>query len=138
MGTPGRIGVAACGREPGRLRIDGAAHLIELANARGIELRDFETLAAAVGNQTLAIQQVQRVAERLARDPKLFRELVLPNAVARRQGAVGVCLENPRSDLIDQVRQRLQRDHVIYPWEYRIPNVEISERTGRRQGGGRR
>ena len=51
----GSIGLDAPGRQPGRQRIDRAAHLIELADPQGIELRDFKTLAAAFGDQALAM-----------------------------------------------------------------------------------
>ena len=136
MRAPGSIGLAASGRQPGRQRIDGAAYLIELADPQGIELRDFKTLAAAFGDQALAMQQMQRVADRLPGDAEFFRKLVLPDAVPRRQCAVGDGLENPRIDLIDQVGERVERDHARRPMEYGIPNSEISreDATGSRAG----
>ena len=70
------------------------------------------------------MQQMQRVADRLARNAELFREFVLPDAMPRRQGAVGDGLENPLIDLVDQVRERVQRDHAAIHWntEFRIRN----------------
>ena len=105
----GRVGLDAPGGELCRQRIDGAAHLIELANPHRIELRHLKTLAAAFGDQALPVQQMQRVADRLARDAELFGELVLPDAVSWRQRAVDDAVEDPRIDLVDQVRGRVER-----------------------------
>jgi hypothetical protein len=53
------------------------------------------------------VQQVQRVRDRLARYAELFRKLVLPDPMPRRQRAVGDRLQDPGIDLIDQVRERI-------------------------------
>ena len=53
------------------------------------------------------MQQVQRVRDRLARYAELFRKLVLPDAMSRRQRAVDDRLEDPGVDLIDQVGERI-------------------------------
>ncbi len=126
--APGSIDLAASGRQPGRQRIDGAAHLVELADPQRIELRDFKTLAAAFGDQALAMQQMQGVADRLPGDSEFFRKLVLPDAMSRRQCAVGDGLENPRIDLIDQVGERVERDHATSISVYGIPNSKTNVR----------
>ena len=58
------------------------------------------------------MQQMQCVRNRLARDAELVRKLVLPDAMPRRQRAVGDRLEDPGVDLIDQVGERIQGDHA--------------------------
>ena len=58
----GGIGLHAARGEPRRERIDRAAYLIELADARGIEPRHFKAAAAALGDEALPVQQVQRMA----------------------------------------------------------------------------
>src|ERR1700677_3254838 len=132
--APGSIGLDAPGRQPGRQRIDGAAHFIELSDPQGIELRDFKTLAAAFGDQALAMQQMQGVADRLPGYSEFFGKLVLPDTMSRRQCAVGDGLENPRIDLIDQVGEWVERDHADVPIEYGIPNSQFSWRTRWDQG----
>ena len=103
----GSVGPGAPGREPRRQRVDGAAHFVELADAQGIEPRHLKTPAAAFGDQALPVQQMQRVGNRLARDPELFGEFVLPDAMPRRQRAVDDGFEDPRIDLVDQVGERV-------------------------------
>ena len=106
------IGLGPSGREPRRQRVDGAAHLVELADALRIEPGDFKAAAAAFGDESLPVQQMQRMGHRLARDAELFRQLVLPDAMSRRQRTVGDRLEDPGIDLIDQVGERIQGDHA--------------------------
>src|SRR5882757_2048310 len=123
MRAPRGVNLDAPGREPCRQRVDRAAYLIELADAQGIELRNLKALAAAFGDQTLPVQQMQRVGDRLARHPELFRKFALPDAVPRWQRAVRDRLKDPRVDLIDQVGGRVERDHGRRPvWntEFRI------------------
>src|SRR5437868_3766302 len=119
--APGCVGLDPCRRELGRERVDRAAHFIELADTFRIELDDFKAATAALGDQALPVQQMQRMGNRLARHPEFFGEFVLPNAMPWRQRAVGDRLQNTRVDLIDQVRKRIQRDHVDRPLEYGIP-----------------
>src|SRR4029078_6787506 len=90
----------------------GAAHLVELADACGVELGDLKTAPAALGDEALPGQQMQRVRHRLARDAELVSELVLPDALAGLKGAVGDRLEDPGIDLVDQVRERVEGDHA--------------------------
>ena len=104
---PGRVGLDPRGREPRRQRVDGAADLVELADTRRIELGDLEAAAAALGHQALPVQQMQRMGNRLARHAKLLGELVLADALPRRQRAVDDRLEDPRIDLVDQVGERV-------------------------------
>ena len=78
----------------------------------GIEPGDFKAAAAAFGDESLPVQQMQRVGHRLARNAELFRQLVLPDAMPRRQRAVGDRLEDPGIDLVDQVGERIQGDHA--------------------------
>ena len=87
-----------------------------------------------VGNQPLPVQQMQRVADRLARDAELFGELVLPDAVPRRQGAIDDAVENPRIDLVDQVRGRVERDHGAV--HFGIRNSVFMQRNGWRVKAG--
>src|SRR4051794_15949392 len=49
---------------------------------------------------------------RLARHPEPVGELVLSDALAGLQRAVGDRLQDPRIDLVDQVRKRVERDHA--------------------------
>ena len=69
------------GCQPCGQRVDGAAHLVELADALRVEPGDFEAAAAAFGDEPLPVQQMQRVGHRLARYAELFRQLVLPDAM---------------------------------------------------------
>src|SRR3954464_6980868 len=55
---------------------------------------------------------MQRMRHRLARHPEPVGELVLPDALAGVQRAVGDRLQDPRIDLVDQVRKRVERDHA--------------------------
>ena len=105
--APGSVGLDPPGGKPRRQRVDRAAHLVELADARRIELGDLKAAAAALGDEALPVQQMQRVGNRLARHAELLGELVLPDAMSRRQRAVGDRLEDPRIDLIDQVGERI-------------------------------
>src|SRR5258708_34924973 len=107
MPAPCGVGLGAWRGELRRERVDCAAHFVKLADALGMELRDFKALAAAFGDQALPMQQMQRMGNRLARHAELFRKLVLPDALSRRQAAIDDGLENPRIDLIDQVWQRV-------------------------------
>ena len=102
-----RVGLDPPGGEPCGQRVDGAAHLVELADPRRVELGDLKTPAAAFGDQPLPVQQMQRVGHRLARDAELFGQLVLPDAMPGRQRTVDDRLEDPRIDLVDQVRERV-------------------------------
>ncbi len=67
-GPAGRVIAHAFGRKPGGQRIDGATHFVKLADARRIELGNLEAALAALGDETLPVQQMQRVRHRLARD----------------------------------------------------------------------
>jgi hypothetical protein len=67
---------------------------------------------AAFGDETLPMQQMQRVRHRLARHAELVGELVLPDALARLQRAIGDRLQDARIDLVDQVRERVERNHA--------------------------
>ena len=107
MRAAGGIGLGTSGGELCRQRVDRAAHLVELADVHRIELRDLKAAAAALGDQALPVQQMQRVGHRLARDAELFGEFVLPDALSRRQGAVDDCFQNPPIDLVDQVGERV-------------------------------
>ena len=127
--APGSIGLApdTSGCELGGQRVDGAAHLIELADAQGIELRYLKALASAFGDQPLAVQQMQRVTDRLARDAELFRKLALADAVPRRQREVGDAIEDPGIDLIDQIGGRIERDHTgVRFWNTEFRTLEIA------------
>ena len=73
----------------------------------GIEPGDFKAAAAAFGDQTLPVQQMQRMGNRLARHAEFFRQFVLPDAMPRRQRAVGNRFQNARIDLVDQVGERI-------------------------------
>ena len=73
----------------------------------GIEPGDLKAAAAAFGDEALPVQQMQRVGNRLARHAELFGQLVLPDAMSRRQRAVGDRLEDPGIDLVDQVGERI-------------------------------
>jgi len=53
------------------------------------------------------MQQMQRMRHRLARDAELFGKLVLADAMAGRQRAVGDRLENPRVDLVAEIGKRI-------------------------------
>ena len=121
------------GGEPRGQRVDGAAHFVELADALRIEPGDFKAAAAAFGDQPLPVQQMQRVRHRLARDAELLRQLVLPDAVPRRQRAVDDRLEDPGIDLIDQVGERIQRDHAGRPFRNTEFRIRYSCRPGGRQ-----
>ena len=105
--APGRVGLDPSGGKPRRQRVDGAADLVELADTRRIELGDLKAAAAALGHQALPVQQMQRVGNRLARYAKLLGELVLGDALPRRQRAVDDRLEDPGIDLVDQVGERI-------------------------------
>src|SRR5207302_7161261 len=122
------LGLGPRGGEPGRQRVDRATHLIELADTRRIERGDLKAAAAALGHQALPVQQMQRVGNRLARHAELLGEFVLGDALPRRQRAVDDRLEDSRIDLVDQVGERIQRDHVDRPiWntEFRIRNMYL-------------
>ena len=101
------VGPDSSGGEPCCQRVDGAAHLVELADALRIEPGDFKAAAAAFGDEPLPVQQMQRMGHRLARDAELFRQLVLPDAMPGRQRTVDDRLEDPGIDLVDQVGERV-------------------------------
>ena len=110
--APGGVGLHASGGEPRRQRVDGAADLVELADAGRIEFGDLEATAAALGDQALPVQQMQRMGDRLARYAKLLGQLVLGDAQARRQRPIDDRLQDPGIDLVDQVGERIKRDHT--------------------------
>ncbi|MET4600612.1 hypothetical protein ABIB90_000063 [Bradyrhizobium sp. JR4.1] len=72
---------------------------------------------------------------RLARHAEPVGELVLPDALAGLQRAVGDRLQDPRIDLVDQVRKRVEGDHAGSSQngnrEYGIPYSNV-----RRKGEG--
>ena len=113
------IGLGPSGRELCCQRVDGAAHLVELADALRVEPGDFKAAAAAFGDEPLPVQQMQRMRHRLARYAELFRQLVLPDAMPGRQRTVGDRLEDPGIDLVDQVGERIQWDHAGCPFGIR-------------------
>ncbi len=108
------IGPGTSSGEPRGQCVDGAAHLVELADALRIEPGDFKASAAAFGDQSLPVQQMQRMGYRLARNAKFLRQFVLPDAMAGRQRTVGDRLEDSGIDLVDQVGERIQWDHAGY------------------------
>jgi hypothetical protein len=50
--------------------------------------------------------------DRLARHAEPVGQLVLTDALAGAQCAVGDRFQDPRIDLVDQVRERVERDHA--------------------------
>jgi hypothetical protein len=81
--------------------IDGTAHFVELTNPHRIELGDLEAFAAAFGDQSLLVQQMQRVADRLAGDAKSLGKFILPDPMPGRQGTVDNAVEDSTVDLMD-------------------------------------
>src|SRR5262249_43293710 len=122
----GGVDFRALRGEPGREPIERATHLVELADTLGIELRHLEAAAAAVGQQALPIELVQRVGHRLARDAEPFGELVLGDALPWQKAAVRDCLENPRIDLLGQIGRGVERDHDCIRSEYGIPYSNLA------------
>ena len=106
-----------------RESIDGTTHLVELTNPHRIELGDLKALAAAFGDQSLLVQQMQRVADRLAGDAKSLGKLILPDAVPGRQRTVDNAVEDSTIDLMDQVRRDIERGHRQHHMnsEFRTP-----------------
>ena len=125
-----RVGPGAHGGQPGCQRVNGATDFVELADALGIEPDHFKAAAAAFGDEALPVQQMQRMRYRLARHAKPGGELVLADALAGRQRAVDDRLENPRVNLVDQIGERVERDHGRRPLEHGIPCSEANSAHG--------
>src|SRR5262249_36510689 len=118
----GRIAFHTFSRQPCRQRVDRAADLVKRTDACGIELRDLKAAPAALGHETLPMQQMQRMRHRLARHAELVRKFVLPDALTGLQGTVGDRLQDACIDLVDQIGERVERDHAGTPGntEFRI------------------
>jgi len=78
----------------------------------------------------VTMEEMQRVADRLARDAELFGELVLPDAMPRRQAEIDDALHKPLINLIDQVRTGVERDHDASNSEFGIPKWRIDQSAG--------
>lgn len=126
-GAASRISRRALRSESSSQSVDRAAHFIELPDPNRIEAGDFEAFASAFGDETLPMQQMKSVADRLTGDAKSLRQLALPDSVAWRQGMIRNPFQDSRVDLINQIRGRLKRVHDNT--QFRIRNSKISERS---------
>lgn len=68
--------------------IHGAAYLIEVHQMVGVHRRNREALAPELHEDALLTQNLQRVTNRLTRDPKLAGDFDLPQTVAGLEGTV--------------------------------------------------
>ena len=113
----------ALGRKPRRQPVEGGADAIEIADAARFHRRHLDPALAAVDHQALAAEQLQRMADRLARDRKALGDVLLRQPLAGRQRAVGDRVDQPGVDLLDQVgnwRKRFHGEFRIRHSEFRI------------------
>ncbi len=118
----------ALGREPGGQGVERRPNLVEISHLLGHERRDRQTLATVFDRQPLALDQLERVADRLARNAEQRRHLVLAQALAGCEPAVSDRGHQPLVHQIDQdgaARQRLQRSIFACQVVIRIRNSEF-------------
>ena len=96
--------------------IDGFAKLIQLHDTERLERHDTKTFGTGFLDEALTLQQVQRVADGLARDVEAVGKLCLADALAGRERAV--C-------------DRLQQ--LLVAWSYLCHVAEITLYRLRRQ-----
>jgi hypothetical protein len=90
------------GSEPGCQRIERRADLVELANHGGIDCADGQPTSAVFLDEFLLFEQLQGMADRLARHAEHPAELFLANTLAGGQCAIGNRLDQPLIGAVDQ------------------------------------
>jgi hypothetical protein len=104
------------GGKPRREGLERGANLIKLADCNRIGRRDDQPAATILCHQPLLFEQLQRVADGLARHAQHPAEFFLANAPAGGERAVGDRLGKALISALDQRRlraERLQRGPVL-------------------------
>ena len=92
------------GSKPGRQRIKRRSDLVKLANARRVDRTDGQPASAAFLDEFLLLEQLQGMADRLARHTEHPAELFLADTLAGGKRAVGNRLDQPLIGAVDQRR----------------------------------
>ena len=77
------------GGKPGCQRIEGRSDLVKLANAGGVDRADGQPASAALLDEFLLLEQLQSMADRLARHAQHSAKLFLADALAGGERAIG-------------------------------------------------
>ena len=88
-----------------------AADLVEIPHLGWLDRRHRQSSLADLDGQPLPLEQLQGVADRLARNRKPLGDLLLRESLARGKRAIGDGVDQPQMDLLDQVRNEGQRFH---------------------------
>src|ERR1700730_12763665 len=110
------------GSKPGRQRIKRRSDLVKLANGSSVDRADGQPASAAFFDEFLLLEQLQRMADWLARHTEHPAELFLADRLAGGAGPVGNRLDQPLIGAVDQRRlgiEGLQRG--THKFEFGIP-----------------
>ncbi len=105
--------LARCRAPGGQLRrqpLERLAHLIEIANALRVEWRDHQAALAVLDEQAAALQKLQGMTDRLARDAEPGGNAFLGHACAGHQRTIDDRGQKPVVHLIDEVGRRREGD----------------------------
>ncbi len=97
------------GSKPGRQRIERRSDLVKLANAGGIDRAHGQSASTAFLDEFLLLEQLQGMADRLARHTEHPAELFLADTLAGGKRAVGNRLDQPLIGAVDQRRLWVER-----------------------------
>ncbi len=103
------------GSEPSRQGVERRADLVKLANANGVDHGDGQPPPTVFLDELLLLEHPQSVADRLARYAEPSTELLLSEALARSERAVGNRFDQPLIGAVDQRRLRIERLQAIPP-----------------------
>ena len=97
------------GSKPGCQRIERRSDLVKLANGSSIDRADGQPASAAFLDEFLLLEQLQGMADRLARHTEHPAELFLADTLAGGECAIGNCLDQPLIGAVDQRRLWVER-----------------------------
>ncbi len=97
------------GSKPGCQRIKRRSDLVKLANAGGIDRADGQPASAVFLDEFLLLEQLQGMADRLARHTEHPAKLFLADALAGGERAIGNRLDQPLIGTVDQRRLWVER-----------------------------
>ena len=97
------------GSKPGRQRIKRRSDLVKLANGSSIDRADGQPASAIFLDEFLLLEQLQGMADRLARHTEHPAELFLADTLAGSECAIGNRLDQPLIGAVDQRRLWVER-----------------------------
>ena len=103
-------GLHALRGQAGSHPVESLAHLVEIAHALGLHRRHHQSALAVLDQQPAAFQDLQGVADRLARDAQHLGDALLGQPLAGRERPVDDRGQQAVVHLVDQGRDGAQRD----------------------------